>query len=97
MRVTELKGFKPGGQVGEGPGRRLNCLNKEKADVPSWLSGLRIWQLSLPWLGSLLQHGFDLWPQNFCMLQVWPKKKKKKGGGQTIAGRSECFREEMRL
>lgn len=68
VRVTELKGFKPGGQVGEGPGRQLNCLNKEKADVPSWLSGLRIWQLSLPWLGSLLQHGFDLWPQNFCKL-----------------------------
>ena len=27
---------------------------------------------------SLLWLGFDAWPGNFCMLQVWPKKKKKK-------------------
>ena len=25
---------------------------------------------------SLLWHGFDPWPWNFCMPQVWPKKKK---------------------
>ena len=34
--------------------------------------------LSLKWPGSLLWHRFDPCPGNFCMLQVWPKKKKKK-------------------
>ena len=29
------------------------------------------------WLRSLLWHRFDLWPENFHMLQVKPKKKKK--------------------
>ena len=28
--------------------------------------------LSVPWLGSLMWHGFYPWPENFCMLQVWP-------------------------
>ena len=32
---------------------------------------------SLQWLGSLLRHGFDPWPGNFCMPQVWEKTKKK--------------------
>ena len=31
--------------------------------------------LSLQWLGLLLWHGFDPWPVNFCMLQLWGKKK----------------------
>lgn len=31
--------------------------------------------LSLQWLGSLLRHGFDSWPGNFCMPQAWPNKK----------------------
>ena len=35
--------------------------------------------LSLKWLGSLLWHGFDPWPENFHMLRAWPKKKKKGG------------------
>ena len=30
--------------------------------------------LSLQWLRSILWHGFDSWPRNFCMLQVRPKK-----------------------
>ena len=33
--------------------------------------------LSLPWLGSLLWHGFDSWSGNFCMLWVGPKRKKR--------------------
>ena len=33
--------------------------------------------LSLLWLRSLLWHGFNLWPKNFCMPRVQPKKKKK--------------------
>ena len=34
--------------------------------------------LLLLWLGSLLWHKFNHWPQNFCMLRVQQKKKKKK-------------------
>ena len=30
--------------------------------------------LLLLWLGSLLWHGFNPWPQNFCMTWAWPKK-----------------------
>ena len=41
--------------------------------------------LSLLWLGSLLWHGFNPWPGNFRMPQVWPKKKKKKGLGEMAA------------
>ena len=33
--------------------------------------------LSLLWLKSLLRHGFEPWPGNFCMPQAWPKKKKR--------------------
>ena len=33
--------------------------------------------LSLQWLRLLLWHGFDPWPRNFYMPQVWPEKKKK--------------------
>ena len=32
--------------------------------------------LSPLWLWSLLWHGFDPWPRNFCMLQCGQKKKK---------------------
>ena len=31
--------------------------------------------LSLQWLRSLLCCGFDPWPGNFCMLQMWSKIK----------------------
>ena len=34
--------------------------------------------MSLLWQGSLLWHGFNSWPGNFCMPWAWPKKKKKK-------------------
>ena len=34
--------------------------------------------LSLQWLGSLLWHGLDPWPGNFCVLWARTKKKKKK-------------------
>ena len=33
--------------------------------------------LSLPWLGSLLWHGFDPWPWNFHVPWAWPKNKTK--------------------
>lgn len=32
--------------------------------------------LSLPWLRSLMRHGFDIWPRNFHMLWMQPLKKK---------------------
>jgi len=35
-------------------------------------------KVSLLWLGSQLWCGFNPWPGNFHMLQVWQKKKKKK-------------------
>ena len=31
-------------------------------------------ELSLWWLRSLLWHRFNLWPRNFCMPWMWPKK-----------------------
>ena len=34
--------------------------------------------LSLLWLESLLWHGFDPWPRNFCMPWVQYKKKKER-------------------
>ena len=34
--------------------------------------------LSLQWLRLLLEYGLNPWPENFHMLQLWPKKKKKK-------------------
>lgn len=30
------------------------------------------------WLGPLQWRGFDPWPRNFGMQQIWPKRKKKK-------------------
>ena len=33
--------------------------------------------LSLQWLRSLLWHGFDPWPGNFCMSQEQPKEGRK--------------------
>ena len=34
--------------------------------------------LSLLQLGSLLWQRFHPWPGNFCMPQLWPKKREKK-------------------
>ena len=31
--------------------------------------------LSFLWFGSLLQCGFNFWPEDFCMLQVQPPQK----------------------
>ena len=58
-------------------GRQDGGLKRDRAGVLLCHSGLRTWcchcsDLSLLWLA------FDPWPGNFCMLQVWPKKKKKK-------------------
>ena len=36
------------------------------------------WVLKLPWLSSLLCHGFNPWPRNFHMQQVLQKKEKKR-------------------
>ena len=33
---------------------------------------------SLLWLGLLLELGIDLWPGNFCVPGVWPKKKRER-------------------
>ena len=42
---------------------------------------------SLLGIESLLWRGFDPWPRNLHMLQMWPKKKKKK-----MAKRQSIFR-----
>ena len=39
--------------------------------VAQWVKHLVVLLL---WLGTLLWHGFDPWPRNFCMTQAWPKK-----------------------
>ena len=44
------------------------CSKHVSSRVPWWLNGLRIWQLSLLWLG------FDPWPRNFHILQAQPKQ-----------------------
>ena len=59
-----------------------------------WLSGLRS-PLPLLCLGSLLSCGFDLWPRNFCMLQVWPKKRNKRK--KRITWSSHCGSAVIRL
>ena len=51
-------------------------LKNEIWEFPLWWSRLRI---HLQWVGLLQRSGFDPWPQNFCMPQVWPPKKRKKG------------------
>ena len=48
-------------------------LKKEKKEFPG---GLAVKNLAL----SLLWCGSDLWPENFCMQQAWPKKERKKEG-----------------
>ena len=42
------------------------------SSVALWVKDLT---QSRPWLGSVLWHGFDPWPQNLHMLQAQPKKK----------------------
>ena len=41
--------------------------------VAQWVKDLA---LALLWPWSLLWHLFDSWPEKFCMIQVWQKKKK---------------------
>ena len=41
------------------------------SSVALWVKDLT---QSRPWLGSVLWHGFDPWPQNLHMLQAQPKK-----------------------
>ena len=36
--------------------------------------GVKDLALSLQWLGLLLWHRFNPWPQNFHMQWVWPKE-----------------------
>ena len=43
--------------------------------MAQWVKDLA---LSLLWLGSRLWGRFGLWPRNFHMPWVWPKKRKKK-------------------
>ena len=43
--------------------------------MAQWIKDLA---LSFQQLGSLLCHGFDLWPGNFYRLWAQPKKKRKK-------------------
>ena len=42
------------------------------SQVAQWVTDLA---LSLQWHGSLLWHGLDPWPGNFCMLWAWQKIK----------------------
>ena len=44
--------------------------------------------LSLLWLVSLLLHGFDSWPQHFCMPQCGQKQKLREGGQCTLPHRA---------
>ena len=34
------------------------------------------------WLGPLQWRGFDPWPRNFGMQQIWPKRKKRRKKGK---------------
>ena len=40
--------------------------------------------LSLLWLWLQLWHGFNLWPGNFCMSQVYPPQKKNLAWSQAV-------------
>jgi len=69
--------------------------------------------LSVPWLGSLLQHRFNHWSGNFCISWAQPKKKKKRkkerncswnlstketpGTGDFIGDFYSVFKEEIML
>ena len=53
--------------------------------APWWLRELRTQHFSLLWLRLLLCCRCHPWFLNFCMLQVWPKKKK------SGYGFSECI------
>ena len=44
----------------------------KSSHVVQWVKDL---VLSLLWLRSLLWHGFDPWPRNFCLLRAQPKIK----------------------
>ena len=52
--------------------------------------------LSLLCLSSLLWHGFNLWPGNFCMPWAWQKKKKKKKKKNTYGGKISRYEKKLR-
>ena len=54
--------------------------------MAQWVKDLA---LSLLWLWLLLWLGFDPWPGNFHMLQVWPKNKRQKQKQKSIT--HPCF------
>ena len=56
------------------------CIYRILYKIKEFPSGLAIkdLELSLLWLRSLLWHGFDPWPENFCMPQLWKEPKKLK-------------------
>ena len=56
--------------------------------MAQWVKDLT---LSLLWLGSLLQCGFDPWPGKFRMLQDVARKKKKKKKKERIEGSVGCI------
>ena len=63
-------------------------LRKGSSLVAQWVKDLT---LSLQWLGSLLWLGFDPWPGNSHMPQVWQKKKKKNAQGEWKNFRKSCL------
>ena len=53
----------------------VNCIQKQpQRECPGGLV-VKDLALSFPWLGSLLWHGFEPWPRNFCMPWARPKQK----------------------
>ena len=55
--------------------------------VAQWVNNL---VLSLPCLWLLLWHRFNPWSRNYCMLQVWPKKKKPLCNDKSITPLAHC-------
>ena len=55
--------------------RKFKRKNIRSSLVAQWVKDP---VLSLQWLGLVPCHGFDPWPGDFHVPQVWPEKKKKK-------------------
>ena len=65
------------------------CLPRVKTSgSPPVAQGLKELVLSLLWLRSLLQHGFDPWPRNFCMPWAQPNKQTNKPNAATLSSSS---------